>query len=72
MNMAKPANNMAIGIRNMSFRFDNLAQAAHNLVQTRNNLEFGHNRKVLPGEKLVSINYCPGDWATSWSCELNV
>lgn len=41
--------NMSIGIRNMSFRFDNMAQA-------RNNLAFGHERKLLRGEKLVSMN----------------
>ena len=56
MNMAKPANNMAIGIRNMSFLLDNMAQAARNMAQTRNILAFGHERKLLPGEKLVSMN----------------
>jgi hypothetical protein len=62
MNMAKPANNMAISIRNMSFRFDNMAQAAHNMAQTSNNLAFGHERKLLLGEKLVSMNRLSCKW----------
>ena len=54
--MAKPANNMAIGIRNMSFQFSNLAQAGNNMAQTQNNLAFGHERQLLQGEKLVFRN----------------
>ncbi|MBU0905393.1 MAG: hypothetical protein KKF57_09405 [Firmicutes bacterium] len=53
--MAKPANNMAIGIQNMSVRFDNMAQ-------TRINLAFGHELKLLPGEKLVSMNRLSYKW----------